>query len=167
MSFAGTDMLKLLLNICPDAPVTDSLLVEACCNPEALSLLLERSCDVLPIEQMIAYIGRDSDRPTLDLLLDRNLVPVDEMLSESVAPNPLAVRSILHRQPNVPITHEALVAANDNINSLRMLLNDLKDNSAITEKLVRASLHGFTWMGGGVRSRLLTRFVVDLEQQSQ
>ncbi|GLB11572.1 hypothetical protein AtubIFM57258_008442 [Aspergillus tubingensis] len=153
------EVLTFLLEKWPDIPVTDRLFEASCTHHNAMSLLLDRRRDCLPIEAIIRNIakakGWTGGERVLEMLLDRQLVEVDEWLVETLAGNSILLKVIYQREPNFPVTPKVVVNATSNSDSMRIVLGRQKNQVVITEEVLKASLSG--WNSYLVIRLLLTR----------
>ncbi|PYH73951.1 uncharacterized protein BO88DRAFT_484802 [Aspergillus vadensis CBS 113365] len=146
-NYEADDVLTFLLERFPDIPVTDRLFEASCIHHNAMSLLLDRRRDYLPIEAMIRKIAKApvlaTGEKVLGMLLDRQLVKLDEWLVETVADeNHTLLEVIYQRNPDFPVTPKVVVKAARNDGAMRILLDRQKNQVVITEEVIKASLSG-------------------------
>ncbi|KAL3260405.1 hypothetical protein ABHI18_004610 [Aspergillus niger] len=151
------DLCTYILERWPDIPVTDRLLEAACIHTDAMSLLLDRRSDGLPIERMIHRIAQSRfyGAMVLSMLLDRQLLEVDEWLVETVAGNYGALEVIYDRFPDFPVTSNTMVNVAGSSGAMRILLDRQKNQVLITEEVIKTSL--LEDRSGSVIRLLLTR----------
>ncbi|RAK96066.1 uncharacterized protein BO80DRAFT_468932 [Aspergillus ibericus CBS 121593] len=138
------ECLETVLRRRPEIRVPEEAFVSACHSQKKLSLLLEQPYDILPIKDMLEAIAsnQDIDGEPLTLLLDRQLVEVDEQLVETVARNSFALKILYSRNPNFPITQQAMVRAAEDPAARRFLLDTRIDDVRISEELMIPLLTG-------------------------
>lgn len=140
------EVLTFLLERWPDILVTDRLLEATCIYHNAMSLLLDRRRDYIPIEAMIRKIAKaevsTAGGKVLEMLLDRQLVEVDEWLVETIAGNSILLEVIYQRNPNFPVTPEVVINATSNSDAMSIVLDRQKNQVVITEEVLKASLSG-------------------------
>lgn len=145
-SYKADEVLTFLLERWPDILVTDRLLEASCIHHNAMSLLLDRRRDCLPIEAIIHKIAKSKKWTTgekvLEMLLDRRLVEVNEWLVETVAGNSIPLDIIYQRNPDFPVTPEVVVKATGSSDAMRILLDRQENQVVITEEVIKASLLG-------------------------
>ncbi|OJI81520.1 hypothetical protein ASPTUDRAFT_58772 [Aspergillus tubingensis CBS 134.48] len=139
------DVLTFLLERWPHIPVTDRLFEASSNHPNALSKLLDRRCDRLPIKTMIRRLlsnHHEQGEKVLEMLLDRQLVEVDEWLVETIADKYACLEVAYKRKPDFPVTPNIIVKVARNTTSLRILLDRQKNRLLITEEVIKASFLG-------------------------
>ena len=136
--------LETILNNRPGITITDAVFEAACTEKDALLMLLSRPHNGLPIKRMMAKIAESEyQTEVLELLVDRHLVDVDEWAVETVACTYRQLKFLLSRKPDVPITHQALIRATEDLDSVRLLLEAEKNHSLVTEDVLIAAARSF------------------------
>ncbi|KAI9926525.1 hypothetical protein MW887_004293 [Aspergillus wentii] len=136
------DLFELLLDRFPTVKLTTPVFETAVCNKHLMSFLLDRSDNEAPVKEIVQTLTKLSynGAEVLEKFLDRELIEVDARLVESFAHNDRALELFSRRRPDLPITHQALINATSNIDSLRILLDALNDNVKINEDIMLAVL---------------------------
>ncbi|XHG03595.1 hypothetical protein AWENTII_006896 [Aspergillus wentii] len=136
------DLFELLLDRFPTVKLTTPVFETAVSNKHLMSFLLDRSDNEAPVKEIVQTLTKLSynGAEVLEQFLERELIEVDEWLVESFAHNDRALELFSRRRPDLPITHQALINATSNIDSLRILLDALNDNVEITEDIMLAVL---------------------------
>ncbi|KAJ5735040.1 uncharacterized protein N7483_000165 [Penicillium malachiteum] len=140
----GVEVLRILMQDFPSALWTDALFEGACENKDALVFLLDQHPKDLPIEKMLEAVEYASDvresRDALRVLLERGILKADEKLIETLAPSPSLLVCMLVFNPDVDITHEALLSAAYNSSSMRLIFEARENSLPITEDVLIAAI---------------------------
>ncbi|OJJ42631.1 hypothetical protein ASPZODRAFT_76501 [Penicilliopsis zonata CBS 506.65] len=149
--------ITMLLSRFQNTMVPDTVFTAAHYDAPVLEILLNYNQNRAPVQNILVKVGSEawSNASVVSLLLDRNLVSIDERLVETLAGNSKAVQILLDRNPMLPLTEKALMAAASDIDSMRMLITMKNNNVEITEAIVERALASPS--SYGVLEMLLTR----------
>ncbi|KAJ6020503.1 hypothetical protein N7540_006007 [Penicillium herquei] len=146
----GSKVLEILMQNIPSTLWTDALFEAACRNKKAMVFLLDQHPKILPIGKMIealkfSQVRQDStdiqrSRDVLQILLQRDILKVDEKLIETLALSPTLLVCMLLFNPDVKITHKALLCAASNFRSMRLILEARGNSLPITEDVLIAAI---------------------------
>ncbi|KAE8421036.1 hypothetical protein BDV36DRAFT_281026 [Aspergillus pseudocaelatus] len=135
------EALETILNKRPGATITDAVFEAACREKDAMLTLLWRPHKDLPIKRMMTKIAKGywGSVQVLELLVEQHLVDVDAWAVETVACNCRCPELLLSRKPDVPITHQALIRATEDPDSVRLPLEAEKNHSLVMEGVMMAA----------------------------
>ncbi|BCR92560.1 uncharacterized protein ACHE_80460S [Aspergillus chevalieri] len=122
----------------PEAQISSRVLEAACTKFKVMQVLLDQPCDHLPIQEIIRKIARGNydEAQVVQLLLDRKHLVVDEWAMGTLAANGSAFEIIITSQPDAPVTHNVLLQAASNDESMDILLENRLDDVVITEEVM-------------------------------
>lgn len=122
----------------PEAQISSRVLEAACTKSKVMQVLLDQSCDHLLIQEIIRKIARGNyeEAQVAQLLLDHKHLVVDEWAMETLASNGSAFEIIITSQPDAPVTHNVLLQAASNDESMDTLLQNRLDDVVITEEVM-------------------------------
>ncbi|KAE8360919.1 hypothetical protein BDV27DRAFT_148251 [Aspergillus caelatus] len=132
----GSSVIEYLFQVQGDGlPITENVLAAATGNPEALETILNKRPGATITDAVY-----EAAFQVLELIVEQHLVDVDAWAVETVACNCRCLELLLSRKPDVPITHQALIRATEDPDSVRLPLEAEKNHSLVTEEVMMAAV---------------------------
>lgn len=143
----GDKVLEILLQDASPSLLTDKVFEKACKNGSAMGVLLDQGRKDLPVEKILQKLeyGDPSSRDVIYTLLDHDVLNVDESLVEKLATNFDALDALISRNPDLPITENALITGTRDHRSIRIMLGVQGTASLVTESVLESAVNVKTY----------------------
>lgn len=145
---SGAEVIRSLMQDASPDIWTDAVFEGACENKEVMVLLLDQNRKDLPIEKMLEALKESSNvfesKDTLQVLLERNILQVDEHLIETLASSSTLLDCMLLFNPDVHITHKALLSATANCRSMRLIMGARGNSLPVTDDVLVAAIEAYS-----------------------
>lgn len=137
----GDRALGALMKDTPDTMVTDYVFTSACKNKDAMRMLLDKHPEKAPVDRIVDTIvfHGGSAAGTLQLILERNMLDVDDALIEILATSFNLMNTLLLCKPDIAIPEKCLIESMIDPRTVRLIIAHQGSPFIVTEDLLIAA----------------------------